>query len=152
MKELLQEITSKDTSVRNIPRLFGRKAQEKFPELFQSGNFNLDYGGGKYDDVTELLARLGVTNKVFDPFNRTKSSSTRFRIHLTVPGIWTVGRTILYCSSCGFAGGSGVWLLERLIGVVSLSVCWGSSLGAWFSTASLSFLAAFRLFIKEVAL
>ena len=68
MKEPLQEITSKDTSVRNIPRLFGRKAQEKFPELFQSGNFNLDYGGGKYDDVTELLAHLGVTNKVLNPF------------------------------------------------------------------------------------
>ena len=39
---------------------------------FEEGTLNLDYGGGRFDNVAEALAERGVTNLVFDPFNRTK--------------------------------------------------------------------------------
>ena len=32
---------------------------------------NLDYGGGKFDNATEYLAEMNVTNLVYDPFNRS---------------------------------------------------------------------------------
>lgn len=38
---------------------------------FKSGTINLDIGGGKYDQMTAFLRSLGVTNFVYDPFNRT---------------------------------------------------------------------------------
>lgn len=34
---------------------------------------NLDYGGGKYDTATIYLAAIGITNHVFDPYNRSES-------------------------------------------------------------------------------
>jgi hypothetical protein len=34
------------------------------------GTVNLDYGGGKYSTATAYLQRQGVTNLVYDPFNR----------------------------------------------------------------------------------
>jgi hypothetical protein len=61
----MQKITSAATSMRIIPRLFNQIA-------FKSGTVNLDIGGGKYDDVTELLATKGVQNLVYDPYNRSK--------------------------------------------------------------------------------
>lgn len=81
MKEPLQEITSKDTCIKTLPRLF--RMSKEFPELFQSGNLNLDYGGGKYDDVTNMLSLSGITNLVFDPFNRDNKHNSNIQYHLT---------------------------------------------------------------------
>jgi SAM-dependent methyltransferase len=36
-----------------------------------SGDKNLDIGGGKYDDNTEWLSKFGIKNYVIDPFQRT---------------------------------------------------------------------------------
>lgn len=55
----------------------------KFPELFQSGNLNLDYGGGKYNTVTDHMSLHGVTNLVFDPFNRDNKHNANVQYHLT---------------------------------------------------------------------
>lgn len=68
MKETRQTISSKDTCIKTFPRLF--KMNKEFPELFKSGNTNLDYGGGKYSEITNFMSTIGVTNLVFDPFNR----------------------------------------------------------------------------------
>jgi hypothetical protein len=35
-----------------------------------SGTVNLDYGGGKYSTATDYLKTRGVTNLVYDPYNR----------------------------------------------------------------------------------
>ncbi len=40
---------------------------------FQPGTINLDFGGGKFDNVTEYLAQQDVTNLVYDKFNRSAS-------------------------------------------------------------------------------
>lgn len=32
---------------------------------------NRDYGGGKFDNATEYLAEMNVTNLVYDSFNRS---------------------------------------------------------------------------------
>jgi hypothetical protein len=56
------------TSTRQIPAAFKIK---EAPMIFGDG-FNLDYGGGKYDDATIYLRdTLRCTNAVYDPFNRT---------------------------------------------------------------------------------
>lgn len=39
---------------------------------FEEGTINLDYGGGRFDNATTALAERGVTNLIYDPFNRTK--------------------------------------------------------------------------------
>jgi hypothetical protein len=80
MKETRQEITSKDTCIKNFPRLF--RLEKTFPELFKSGNINLDYGGGKYDLITNSLSLLGVTNLVFDPFNRPSDVNVNIQTSL----------------------------------------------------------------------
>jgi len=61
-----QEITSADTSIKQVPALFKSPVFEKRP-----GQRNLDIGGGKYDLGTEHLANEhGVESHVYDPFNR----------------------------------------------------------------------------------
>lgn len=59
-----QEFTSAGTSIRQVPAVF---KQVKFIP----GSMNLDYGGGRYDDATNFLANQGVTNLVYDPYNRS---------------------------------------------------------------------------------
>lgn len=61
-----QEFSSADTSInsKKIPVLFS-KVQ------FNPGTVNLDWGGGKFDNVTEYLADQDVTNYVYDKYNRT---------------------------------------------------------------------------------
>ena len=82
MKEPLQTITSKNTCIKTFPRLF--KAVTTFPELFEAGNVNLDYGGGKYDDVTDHLRdTFEVTNLVYDPFNRDATHNMDISYKLT---------------------------------------------------------------------
>jgi hypothetical protein len=60
-----QEFTSADTSINS----------SKLPTTFnfvdwQKGTKNADIGGGRFDNATEFLAEKGVTNVIFDPFNR----------------------------------------------------------------------------------
>lgn len=40
--------------------------------LLSSGSVNLDFGGGKYDTVTEMLKERGIKNIVLDPYSRPK--------------------------------------------------------------------------------
>lgn len=61
-----QEITSAGTSVRILPRAL------HVAEL-PSGGLNADLGGGRFDDVTAVLAAKGVRNVIFDPFNRPRA-------------------------------------------------------------------------------
>lgn len=67
IKELEQEFSSKDTSINS----------SKLPAVFKlvhfnPGTTNLDYGGGKFDNVAEYLAQEDVTNLVYDPYNRSQ--------------------------------------------------------------------------------
>lgn len=61
-----QEITSAGTSInkKKLPRTFTLIK-------FKAGTVNADIGGGKFDNVTEYLGKLGVENIVYDPFNRS---------------------------------------------------------------------------------
>jgi hypothetical protein len=62
----MQEYTSKDTSIPQIPKPFKHLVgTELLP-----GSINLDIGGGKYDIATEYLAEHGVTNIILDQYNR----------------------------------------------------------------------------------
>lgn len=58
-----QEYTSADTSLNQIPAIF-----KKVP--WKDGTINIDIGGGKFDLATDYMKEQGVTNIVFDPFNR----------------------------------------------------------------------------------
>lgn len=61
-----QEFTSEKTSINSnkLPAIFHLVD-------FKPGTMNLDYGGGKFDNATEYLAEMNVTNLVYDPFNRS---------------------------------------------------------------------------------
>ena len=64
--ETEQEFSSAATSING----------SKLPAIFKLADFhantlNLDYGGGKFDNATEYLKTLGVTNLIYDKFNRT---------------------------------------------------------------------------------
>jgi hypothetical protein len=63
-----QEYTSAKTSIKQIPA--GFKIIDKHFG-WQPNTINLDIGGGKYDLMTEKLLEKGVTNLVFDPYNRS---------------------------------------------------------------------------------
>lgn len=62
-----QEYKSTRTSINQVPRIFMEIINNN---LYNEGDINLDIGGGKYDKSTEYLSRFGVTNYIFDPFNR----------------------------------------------------------------------------------
>jgi len=68
-----QKITSAGTSINST------KPAEAFTKLlkkdaFKKGSTNFDIGGGKFDNVNDLLTeKAGATNVVYDPFNRTKA-------------------------------------------------------------------------------
>jgi hypothetical protein len=59
----MQAISSANTSLNQVPASFKSINWEP-------GTANADIGGGRYDAATEYLAGRGVTNLVFDPFNR----------------------------------------------------------------------------------
>ena len=61
---MYQQYTSAKTCVNQVPAAF--KRIEWIP-----GTVNLDYGGGRFDTATNYLYEQGVTNLVFDPFNRS---------------------------------------------------------------------------------
>ena len=66
LENATQEYTSANTSINSV----------KLPAIFSMVNFkpetiNLDYGGGKFDNATTALEGKGVTNLVYDPYNRS---------------------------------------------------------------------------------
>jgi len=67
-----QEYTSAETSINRdkTPATFGRVKWER-------GTINADIGGGRFDNATDFLARRGVKNHIFDPFNRSKEHNDR---------------------------------------------------------------------------
>jgi hypothetical protein len=69
-----QTITSAKTSVNQLPavlRLINKTVRD--PMAFWAyADTILDYGGGKYDQLTKALAKMKVRNLVYDPFNRSK--------------------------------------------------------------------------------
>ena len=66
IQEIGQEFTSENTSI-NATRLPAVFKMVKF----EPGTVNLDYGGGKFDNVADYLTQYDVVNLVYDPFNRT---------------------------------------------------------------------------------
>ena len=62
-----QDIASAATSINSA-----KMARTFSLVKWQSGTRNGDIGGGRYDNATDYLATLGVTNVIFDPFNRTE--------------------------------------------------------------------------------
>lgn len=67
-----QDIKSADTSINSakLPAVFSRVT-------FEPGTVNLDIGGGRFDNVTEHLASIGVTNYIYDPYNRTNEHNDK---------------------------------------------------------------------------
>jgi hypothetical protein len=67
-----QEYTSAETSINRdkTPATFGRVKWER-------GTVNADIGGGRFDNATDFLARRGVKNYIFDPFNRSRQHNDR---------------------------------------------------------------------------
>ena len=66
-----QEFSSAKTSINSskLPAIFGMVD-------FKPDTLNLDYGGGKFDNAVKALAQKGVTNVVYDPYNRTASHNS----------------------------------------------------------------------------
>ena len=63
MKLTASQKAKADTSLNQIPALIKKHASDL-------GSVNLDWGGGKYNKTTDYLAERGVTNLVYDPYNR----------------------------------------------------------------------------------
>ena len=72
MASKAQRITSAATSInsKRVPRLFG------LVKDWRPGTHNLDYGGGRYDTATTYLAARGVTNHIYDPYNRSEEENS----------------------------------------------------------------------------
>lgn len=66
IQEIGQEFTSENTSInsKQLPAIF------KMIDL-EPGTVNIDYGGGKFDNVAEYLKQYDVINLVYDPYNRS---------------------------------------------------------------------------------
>lgn len=65
----LQTISSARTSRSQVPALHRALLASG---VWSSGDTNADIGGGKYNLGTEALARHGVENVVYDPYNRSE--------------------------------------------------------------------------------
>jgi|SRR5690606_39213019 len=66
---MIQEYTSAKSCIKQVPA--GFKIVHKYFG-WEENTVNLDIGGGKYDLMTDRLKELGVTNLVFDPYNRSQ--------------------------------------------------------------------------------
>ena len=66
LEDAAQEYTSANTSINStkLPAIFSMVS-------FKPETINLDYGGGKFDNATTALEGKGVTNLVYDPYNRS---------------------------------------------------------------------------------
>lgn len=67
IQEISQEFTSENTSINStkLPAVFKMVS-------FEPGTINIDYGGGKFDNVADYLTQYDVINLVYDPYNRSK--------------------------------------------------------------------------------
>lgn len=67
IKEIDQEFTSENTSInsKKLPALFNMVQ-------FEPGTLNLNYGGGRWNNVAEYLTQYDVIDLVYDPYNRSK--------------------------------------------------------------------------------
>ena len=86
MSKPKQVITSAATSVKQVPAIFRLMNKNLVhPALFWARNREvLDYGGGRFDLLTENLADIGVRNWVYDPFNRSDAHNALVRQMLTI--------------------------------------------------------------------
>ena len=72
----VQKISSAGTSVNQMPAVLRLLKKIYDPEKWQGARFwvdtkmVLDYGGGKYDQLTDAFAEMGIVSLVYDPFNR----------------------------------------------------------------------------------
>ena len=77
----VQAISSARTSMNQLPavlRLINKTT--RMPAAFWATTDSvLDYGGGKYDQLTEALAKMGVRNLLYDPFNRSEGHNDAIR-------------------------------------------------------------------------
>lgn len=66
IQEISQEFTSENTSINSnkLPAIF------KLVK-FEPNTINIDYGGGKFDNVADYLTQYDVINLVYDPYNRS---------------------------------------------------------------------------------
>lgn len=66
LEDATQEYTSANTSINStkLPAIFSMVR-------FEPETINLDYGGGRFDNATAALEGKGVTNLVYDPYNRS---------------------------------------------------------------------------------
>lgn len=77
-----QKISSAGTSVNQLPAVLRLLKKVYNPKDWQGARFwcdtevVLDYGGGKYDQLTDAFAKLGIINLVYDPFNRSEDHNT----------------------------------------------------------------------------
>lgn len=71
IQEFEQEYDSSVTSINSakLPTIFS--LVQKLGG-FKQGTMNLDFGGGKFDNVAQYLKDYDVLNLVYDPFNRSK--------------------------------------------------------------------------------
>lgn len=71
IQEIGQEFTSENTSInaKRLPAIFNMVN-------FEAGTVNLDYGGGKFDNVAEYLTQYDVVNLVYDPYNRSSEHNS----------------------------------------------------------------------------
>jgi len=81
-----QKITSAGTSVNQLPAVL-RLIDNVYPSDLDKALFwsridtVLDYGGGKYDKLTDALIERNIRNLVYDPFNRSEDHN-RFVLKL----------------------------------------------------------------------
>jgi hypothetical protein len=78
---MTQTITSARTSVNQLPAVLRLINQTtRWPAAFWARTDTvLDYGGGKYDQLTDALGKMGVRNLVYDPFNRSDDHNACIR-------------------------------------------------------------------------
>ena len=76
--EVIQKISSADTSIRQVPALFKSKVFN-VPE----NSVNLDIGGGRFDLGSKYLRdEKNITNLVLDPFNRSQEHNNSIKNYL----------------------------------------------------------------------
>jgi len=81
-----QKITSAATSVNQVPAILKLLNDNLVRPAYFWGITDeiLDYGGGKYDKLTDALAKLRVRSWVLDPFNRSAEHNALVRRMLTI--------------------------------------------------------------------
>ena len=71
IQEIDQEFTSENTSINST------KLRAIFKMVsFEPGTINIDYGGGRFDNVADYLTQYDVINLVYDPYNRSKEHNS----------------------------------------------------------------------------